>query len=200
MTRAAVQTDPISDAYAKALFKLAEEQNVLPAVGEELDQIARFVEEHKDLAGLFAHPTIDVRERSGTIQKLFRDRVSTVTLNFLLVLNRKGRLGYLQAIRAAFDKLAKAKRGEVDVEVHTARPLNAGQLDQVAARVSKFIGKKAVLHQHVDPKLIGGLKVRIGDRLIDASVAAQLRKLSRQLDTAGHDAVRQAAGRILQEA
>ena len=192
-----VQTDPISDAYAKALFKLAEEQGTLVAVAEELVDLAKLVEQHKELSSLFVHPTIDRGERARSIIKLFDGRVSGVVLNFLLVLNRKGRLGYLRAIGAAFDKLLKAKRGEVDVEVHTARPLDAGQVEHVAARISKFLGRKAIVHQHVDSKLIGGLRIRIGDRLIDASVAAQLRKLSRQLDTAGREAVRAATDRIL---
>ncbi|HVL30377.1 MAG TPA: ATP synthase F1 subunit delta [Sphingomicrobium sp.] len=197
MSRGAAQTDPISDAYAKALFDLAREQNALAEVEQEIEQVVQLLEEHGQLSAIFAHPAIDAQDRARTIEKLFKGRVSTTTLHFLLILNRKGRLGYLRAIRAAFDRLAKAHRGEVDVEVHTARPLNPAQFDQVAARVSKFIGKKAVLHPHVDAKLIGGLKVRIADRLIDASVAAQLRKLGRQLESAGHEAVRQAADKIL---
>ena len=197
MSAAAIQSDPISDEYAKALFELAEQHNALSAIGEELNAVADLVEQQKDLAALFAHPTIDRQERSGSIEKLFRGRVSPTTLNFLLVLNRKGRLSSIRAVRAAFDKLAKASRGEVDVEVYTARPLSGAQLDAVAARLSKQLGKKAVLHPHIDPSLIGGLRIRVGDRLIDASVAAQLRKLARQIDTTGHEAVRQAGDRIL---
>lgn len=199
MNRNAIQSDPVSESYARALFELAVEQNVLDATGDELRQFVGLMDSNRDLDSLFSHQTIDTGRRSQTIEKLFKGRVSQRTHNFLLLLNRKGRLGSLRAIAAAFDRMAKEKRGEIDVDVHTARPLTPAQLDKVAARVSAAIGKRAIVHPHVDGSLIGGLRVRIGDKLIDASVAAQLRRLARQLEEKGHDRVRRNAGRLLVE-
>jgi F-type H+-transporting ATPase subunit delta len=192
-------SDPVSESYARAMFELALEHNALDATGDEIHQVADLVEENRDLASLFAHLTIDAGRRAATIEKIFGGRLSRRTLNFLLLLNRKGRLSNLRAIVAAFDRMAKEKRGEIDVEVYTARPLGPGQMDAVVARISAAIGKKAIVHPHVDGSLIGGLKVRIGDRLMDASVAAQLRRMARRLEENGHERVRSNAARLLVE-
>ena len=199
MKQYATQTDPVSESYARALFELAVEHNVLNDTGDELNQLVDLLDHAPDLAALFAHQTIDAKRRAQTIEKLFRGRVSQRTLNFLLLVNRKGRLGNLRAIGPAYDRLAKAKRGEIDVDVYTAQPMEAGQVGKVAAHISAAIGKKAIVHQQVDSSLIGGLKVRIGDKLIDASVAAQLRRLGRQLEEKGHEALRANAARLLVE-
>lgn len=194
-----IQSDPVSESYARAMFELAVEHNALDVIGDELHQVAELVEKNSDLSALFAHLTIDAVRRGATVEKLFKGRVSQRTLNFLLLLNRKVRLSNLRAIVAAFDRMAKEKRGEIDVEVHTAQPLAPGQLDKVSARISAAIGKKAIVHEHVDGSLIGGLKVRIGDKLMDASVAAQLRRMARQLEEKGHERVRSNAARLLVE-
>lgn len=191
------QAGAVAESYARAMFELAVEAGSMDTIGAELGQLAGLLEEHPDLAALFAHQAMDTKRRAATIEKLFKGRLSPHVLNLLLVLNRKGRLGQLAGIARAFDAMAKTKRGEVDVEVHTAKPLDADQLDQVAARISKSIGKKALVIQKVNAALIGGLKIRIGDQLIDGSVATQLRRMARQLDEKGHEHVRTSAARLL---
>jgi F-type H+-transporting ATPase subunit delta len=96
----------------------------------------------------------------------------------MLVLNRKGRLAELLAIEGAYDALEQEAFGRVEVDVFTA----SGTVDEatkasLAADLKKSIGKEPVMHFYADPAMIGGLKLRIGDRLIDGSVAAQLRRM-----------------------
>ncbi len=187
----------VAENYAKALSDLAQESGQVDEIGQELAQLVELVHAQPDLAGLFAHKVIDPARRARTIETLFKDRVSPIVLSTLLVLNRKGRLEALPAIGAAYDRLAKEKRGEVDVDVYTAKPLSPAQAEKVAAGISRSLGKKAILQQHTDPKLIGGLKVRIGDKLIDSSIAARLRKLARDLEETGTDNVRAKMDRLL---
>lgn len=191
------QVGAVSESYARAMFELSTQAGTADAIGSELNQVASLLVEQPDLAALFSHQTIDRKRRAATVEKLFKGRVSPNVLNLLLVLNRKGRLGNLAGIAQAYDALAKAQRGEVDVEVQTAQPLSASQLDLMASRISGVLGSKALLTQKVNGSLIGGLKIRIGDKLIDGSVATQLRRMARQLDDKGHEHLRTRSSRLL---
>jgi F-type H+-transporting ATPase subunit delta len=114
--------------------------------------------------------------------------VTDLTLRFLLVLNEKGRLGHLETISDAYDQLVHAAFGRVEVDVFTAAPLGAGQLDSIRSRIGAILGKEPVLYTYADPAMIGGLKLRIGDQLIDGSVASRLRRIKHSLlASGGHD-------------
>jgi F-type H+-transporting ATPase subunit delta len=180
----------VADTYARALFDLAREAGSADAVRDELRQIALLAADTPGLASLFEHRLIDTARRAQTIRSLFASRVQDVTLRFLLVLNDRRRLDELPGIAYGFDKLLKAERGEVDVEVTTARPLTDAQIKQVRDQLTVSLGKTAIVHPATDAALIGGLRIRIGDRVIDASVARQLRVLSQQLIAGSHEAAR----------
>ncbi|QNN23435.1 ATP synthase F1 subunit delta [Planctomycetales bacterium ZRK34] len=191
--------DAVADTYARALFDLALKQDALAEVADELADLSRLLEAEPDLAGFFAHRTIAVDRRAASIDAIFSGRISDLTRRFLQVLNHNGRLGALRSIVAAFDQLLKTHRGEIDVEVHTARPLDAGQLDSVAKRIGEALGKTAVIKPRVDESLIGGLRIRLGDRLIDASVRSQLQSIKQQLAQRGNELIRSHAANLLQE-
>lgn len=180
----------LAENYARALFELAEPAGALDEAADDLSDLAALLAEHPSLAALFENRMIDPSRRAESIDRIFTGRVHDLTLRFLQVLNAKGRLDRLEPIRFAFDQRVKAHRGQVDVQVHTAQPLDPAQLDAVTGRISQVLGRAAIVHPRVDKSLIGGLKVRVGDKVIDATVAAQLRRLSRRMDRRGHEAVR----------
>jgi F-type H+-transporting ATPase subunit delta len=104
--------------------------------------------------------------------------VTDTLLNFMLVLNRKARLAELLAIDEAYQAMEQEAFGRVEVDVFTpSGSVDAASRDALAADLRKSLGKEPVLHFYADPAMIGGLKLRIGDRLIDGSVAAQLRRM-----------------------
>ena len=184
----------LGQTYARALFELCTETGALSDVADEMAQLAQLIEADLNLAALFAHRGIAADRRSETLEKIFKGRVHQTTYHFLGVLNAKGRLGYFSAIQASFERILKEARGEVDVDVYSAAPLNSEQARSVSQRIGAAIGKTAVVKPHVDPDLIGGLKIRIGDRLIDASVASQLRRMRRDILRRGADAARTGTG------
>lgn len=181
----------VAESYGKALFELAQEQGKLDDIRLELADLTALLRNQPDLATLFEHPTIDEARRAESIRRIFASQVSDLTLRFLLVLSSKDRLDQLAGIAVVFDRLVKESRNEVDVDVITAQPLTPQQLQAVADKVSKAIGKRAIVHGRLDASLIGGLKIKIGDQVIDASVAYQLRSLSRQLTQRSYDIARQ---------
>ncbi len=182
--------DAVSMLYARSLMELAQEGGVVDEVAEELPQLVQLLAGQPDLAELFKSRAINTAARARSIEAIFKGRVSDLTYRFLQVLNDKGRLAIVPTIAAGYAKLLKDARGEVDVEVITARALSDAQLRAVGAKVGASVGGKALLSQRVDESILGGLKLRIGDKLIDGSVATQLQQIKRDMVARGREAVR----------
>ena len=180
----------LAETYAEALFELTEEAGNSAEIAEELERLANLVAEQPDLMSLLHNRAIPKNRRAQSLRDIFEGRVSELVYKFLQVLNTNDRLGRLEEVAAAYIKLNKAQRGEVDVDVYSARPLDKGQMRDIADRVGGALGRTAVIHPRVDESLIGGLKLRVGDRLIDASVAAQLERLKRQMTESAQEAIR----------
>jgi len=191
--------DQVAETYARALFELAEPAGILTDVLDELRQVDALVRETPDLKALFEHRTIDPGRRAESIKNLFSGQVHNLVLRFLLVLNSKGRLEALPGIVVAFDRMLKRHRDQVDVNVYTAQPLDEDLLERVGQRLSKALGRTAIVHPHTDRSLIGGMRIRYEDKLVDASVASQLQRIGRRLAERGHTRLRGAADRLLEE-
>jgi F-type H+-transporting ATPase subunit delta len=175
------QIDQVASVYARSLFELARELGGdagVASMGAELREVCGIVRADKRALELFRSPIVDPAKRAASLKRTFGGRVTDTLLNFMLVLNRKGRLAELLAIEGAYDALEQEAFGRVEVDVFT----QGGTVDEatkatLAADLRKSLGKEPVLHFYADPAMIGGLKIRIGDQLIDGSVAAQLRRM-----------------------
>ena len=175
------QIDQVASVYARSLFELARELGGdagVATMGTELREVCGIVRADKRALELFRSPIVDPAKRAASLKRTFGGRVTDTLLNFMLVLNRKGRLAELLAIEDAYDALEQEAFGRVEVDVFTA----SGSVDEatkstLAADLRKSLGKDPVMRFYADPAMIGGLKIRIGDQLIDGSVAAQLRRM-----------------------
>jgi len=185
------KTDAVSDVYAQALFELAQAAGTLDGIGVEMEQLGRTLADSPDLMRLIRSRALSRDDRAGLIDRVFKEQVDPTVYKFLHVLNRKDRLPSLPAITASFAGRLAADRGIVEVEVSVARRLDEAETDRVAEAIGRSLGKQVVLRQSVDESLIGGLKIRVGDRLIDGSVATKLAKMKRNLIAAGRDKARQ---------
>jgi len=198
----ATQTDALSNVYARSLYELAHEAGGLEKIFEvagELEQICELARGDRAFAEFLASPIIEKGRRGETLGRVFRDQVTDLTLRFLLVVNAKGRLDHLESINAAYDRLVQAAHDRIEVDVFTAHAVNAAEQQAIADAIGKALGKEPVVHQYTDPSMIGGIKLRIGDRLIDGSVATRLRRLRHNLMTSGGASVRERLGRIIEE-
>lgn len=176
-----IHTTPLATAYARSILDLANERGQAEAVGHELEELAGIVQSDASFENFLANPAIGEMERGRVIEKVFRGRVSDLVLNFLMVVNRNRRLGLLQQIANAYADQLEDQLGKIEVDVFVAQRLTRDQIEQVRQRVSAVLKKDAVVHQYVDESIIGGLVIRVEDRLIDASVRAQLRAVRRKL-------------------
>ncbi len=194
------QSDALAHIYARSLFDLAEEaggQKRIEETAAELEAIIEITRENPSFIEFLRSAILPAEKRGQSLKRIFSGRVSDLTLNFLLVLNHKGRLAHIAAIASAFDELAQEKFGRVEVDVYTAAPIERSQLKAIGDRLRAAIKREPVLHAYTDESMIGGLKLQIGDQMIDASVATQLRKVRERLVTHGAAELRARADRML---
>jgi F-type H+-transporting ATPase subunit delta len=165
----------IGAVYAKALLGAAEKAGQTDAVVEELDSlVADVLDKLPSFQAALASPRIGHEEKVALLDRAFAGRMLPVLLNFLKVLSRHGRLDCLRAIAEAAQKLLNELRGRVEVWVTTAAPLSKPLRDQIVTRLSALLGQDVVLKTKLDPEMLGGLVVRIGDTVFDGSVSARL--------------------------
>ena len=172
---------PIVARYARALLQLGNERKQAEAIRTELNGLTEVFAANPSFAGMLADPAVSEASRASLLQRVFAGRLSPTTMNFLGVLNAKGRLGLLPEIIEAYGDLLEEQLGNVEVDVTVAQRLDAQQLEQVRRRVSEALGRNAVVYQYVDEAIIGGLVLRVQDKLIDASVRFQLESMRKRL-------------------
>lgn len=193
--------DALARVYAQSLFELARAegggQARIEEVLGELEDILELARADARFGEFLASRVLPAAARAESLRRIFGGRVSPVTLNFLLVLNRKGRLGHLPAIAAAYDQIVQSAFGRVEVDVYTAAPLDPAQIGQLKERLRSVLGREPIVHPYTDPSMIGGLRLQIGDQLIDASIAARLRRLRDRLTVSGAAALRGRVDRII---
>lgn len=192
--------DALATTYARSLFDLALAQGGRALVEEtqaELEEILELARQDRRFSEFLASRVLGHRERTASLQKIFKGRVGDLTLRFLMVLQAKHRLRHLPVIVAAYDGLAQKAFGRVEVDVFTAAPLDPDEMAGIRDRLARTLGKDVVVHPYTDGSMIGGVKFRIGDQLIDASIATKLRKLRDQLATEGSARLRSRVSRIL---
>lgn len=172
----------VADVYAAALLKLAERQGEGDAVLEELEAISGLLSEQPEFAGYLSSPMVDVEARSVAIDKTFHGRANEILVNTLQVMNRRNRLGLLEALKEAYSRDLDDARRRESVEVATAVPLTEELRERLRKAVRTMTGRDTRLIESIDESLIGGLVVKVGDEKIDTSVARSLSLLRKKFE------------------
>jgi F-type H+-transporting ATPase subunit delta len=194
------QPDALCQSYARALFELCMERggrDHAEAIGSELEEILELARADAGFNEFLASRVVGVKKRREALQRILGDNCSELTLQFLLLLNRKDRLGRIMGFVAAFDSIVQHELGRIEVDIFTASPLDPSEIDAIRDQIADAVGKDVVPHPYTDPAMIGGVKLRIGDRLIDASLATRLRRVREQLGTRAVGEVRSRLDRII---
>ncbi len=186
MSASSASAAGLAGRYASALFDLAREQDSLDRVETDLDALAGLLTESRELERALGSPLVKAEGKVGIIKALAdKAGFADLTVRFLGVMAARGRLGVLGDIIAAFRAMLAEQRGETSVEVISAIPLEPHQRTAVEEMLKASLGKKVILEPSVDPSLLGGLVLRIGSQLIDASLKTKLRHLDLAMRGAG---------------
>jgi F-type H+-transporting ATPase subunit delta len=164
--------------YATALFELASERKALDRVEADLRALDGLIVESEELARLIATPVVARDELGRAVDAIAAQAgLTELTRNFLGVLAQQRRLAALPQIVRAFEAMLAAQRGETTAEVTSATELAPEQLELLEKRIAAFAGKRVQLSTAIDPSLLGGVVVRVGSRMIDASLRSKLKQL-----------------------
>jgi len=168
--------------YAEAAFELASRDGTFDAWREGLTLAASLLGD-AGIARIVDNPSVPLHDREAVIGRLLGGRVNRRVEHISLMLTRRNRLDLLPAIAAQYSRLLNRHRGIVEAIVTSAAPLTPDETAAIRARVEAMTGAAVDLESAVDSALIGGLTLRVGDRLLDASIRGRLSRLRDQLVT-----------------
>jgi len=164
--------------YAQSLFELTIENGNLAKVEADLKSLKAMIADSADLRRLIESPAFSAEDKGkGLVAVAVKAKFDMLTTKFLGLVASNGRTGDLRGAISAFVELSAKHRGVVTAEVVSAAPLSATQLKSVQTALAQALGKTPEVSTRVDPSLLGGLKVRVGSRLFDASPRSKLDSL-----------------------
>jgi len=165
----------IAGRYASALFELAKESKALDKVGEALDKFAALLDGSEDLDRLVRNPVFTAEEQVAALDGVLKKaKITGLAANFLKLVAAKRRLFAVRGMIAGYRALVAEELGIVSAEVTVAAPLSDKNREAVLKALESQAGKKISLTEKVDPAIIGGLVVKMGSRMIDASLKTKL--------------------------
>lgn len=167
--------------YAKALYAAAQKAGSLDEVAADFDAVMKVLDSHPEFMDFARSGMIAAEDRAAMYHRAFDGKASPLFVSFLRTIARHGRQQMLRAVYRAFREMNDGRLGQVRVEVITPTPLESAVEIRLADSLQKSLGKKPIFEPKIDPSLIGGVMLRVGDTVYDASVATQLEKIRTQM-------------------
>ena len=173
----------LASRYAKSLLDIAKEQGLVDKVYEDMLFMQGLIKEHRDFTNLLKSPIISIDKKDKVIEAVTAGRVSPVTAAFNKLLVRKGRESNLPEVITSFIEQYKAFKNIHTIKLTTAAPISDDLKNEIIAQIRKTSNIQNIdLQATVNEKLIGGFVLQAGDKLVDASIAYDLREVSRQFE------------------
>jgi F-type H+-transporting ATPase subunit delta len=166
--------------YAQALYEQAEQAGRGEQVAEDMRSLQDSLDASRDLRQLFLSPVIPRHRKQAAVRKLFTGKVDEQVVRLVELLISKGRESMLSAVVAAYARLRDERMGRVEARVRTAMQLGPEQTEALKSALTRVTGREVVLQIEVDPDLISGLVVRVGDKVYDGSAQHHLENLREQ--------------------
>lgn len=172
--------------YASALFDLARDEKQIDAVSRSLDSLNQALADSRELHQLVASPLVDRKDAAKAFAAISGElKLDPITSNFLAVLATNGRKAQLQPVIRTFRRLAANHRGEVTADVISAHPLRDDQVAKLKAQLKSRVGSDVAIDARTDPQILGGLIVKVGSQMIDASLKTKLNRLAQVMKGEG---------------
>lgn len=164
--------------YAKALFELSCKKDVLEKVENDLEALEELVISSDELNKIIGRPILSRENQSEALDKVLeKAKAQNITKNFISVLAKNRRLSELNAIIVEYKKLLSSHRGEVIAQIISAMPLSKGQTDAISKTLSEQLDKKVSIQAEVNKGILGGLVIKVGSKMLDASLISKIENI-----------------------
>jgi F-type H+-transporting ATPase subunit delta len=171
----------IAARYAEALFDLARERDAVAAIRGELDALVEAAERSPELARLLERPDLPAEQKLTALRAVLGDELSQVVMALLAALVNHSRGEAVDEVAAAYGELADESAGVLRAEAMTVLPLSQDQQERMVAALRRVTGKQIRLEARVDPRVLAGVRLRVGNELMDGSAAGRLASLREEL-------------------
>lgn len=171
----------VAKRYATALLEIAKEHQTVELFEEQLVLVNETIESHDELRKVLLHPQIAPENKKALIDELFKNDLHKDVLNLIKLLIDKQRENIIPDMKTEYIALADADRGILEMTITTAQALDEQETDDLKQKLSQAFHKKLRIHTKVDPDVIGGLLVRVGNRLFDGTIAGKLQRFEQEL-------------------
>ena len=172
--------EEIAQVYSRALFEVATEQDKLDEIREQLGQFADALQETRELTVFFFSPYFSTEEKKEGLHRAVEDADETL-VNFLELLIEKHRMPVIFRLRRQFDAMWEEANKLLPVDVTSAVELDPALVEELGDRVGEQTGRRVELRSHVDPDILGGIVLRVGNSILDASIKNRLNQLRREV-------------------
>ncbi len=164
----------VPDTYAAALFEVVVEDGDVVKLCEEYNEVVDMFKQMPDFYEIYNTPKISKEEKKQVIDKVFKGKIDPLLLNYLKVLIDKRRTNCVKAAFSAFEDMVKYHQNMAQAVVTSVVPLTAEQTEQLTAQLFKLTGRNVTIENVIDPALVGGLMIQVGDQIIDSSVRRKI--------------------------
>lgn len=176
-----MSSSSVGKRYAQALFQIAKEQKLIDQMENELRVIKEVFENNQKLSAVLKSPKLSKEKKKEILTKAF-GAVNVYVLNTLMLLSDRHREDYIPDVAQQFLYLVDEEKGIAEADVYTVRPLTESESAALSSSYSAKVGKKSLrINNIVDSNLLGGIKIRIGNRILDGSLRGKLARLEREL-------------------
>jgi len=170
--------------YAKALFEVAKEKGAVEETGAQLEAVAAALGGNADIRAFFDHPNIGTDAKVRALQQAVGGQLADYVLNTLKLLLERGRISAVDIVASAYRSIADEALGRAKAQVTSAFALTPEQQQEIARKFGALTGKEVTVETAVDPSLLGGIRVRIGDTLYDGSLSTKLTEIEKSFNHA----------------
>jgi len=171
----------VSKTYAKALFELAVEGQMVDQILAEYEFVKDSFDEFPEFLEIVKSPKIQVDEKIKILEETFGEKVSDTLINFFKILVDKKRSNVIRDVYDDFNVFVNEEKGLVVARVESVIPLEANEIEALEAKLSKVTGKTVTIDNVINPDIMGGLVVKVGDKVVDGSLKHKLENLKHEL-------------------
>lgn len=172
----------VAKRYAKALFEIATSREAIDSVEQDLKRVALVFEQHSELKKFIEHPNIEFSVKKQLLSEVFEKEVSQEVYNMIILMMQRKRGSLLPALLGYYQKIMNQTLGRETAVVTSVTALNDQEQKTISELFGQMTGKQIQVENKVDPSLLGGIQVRIGDRLYDGSLFGKLERLKKSMN------------------